>query len=94
MYKITSKNKNKDKYSERTSKSFLGRTYDYHYVNSNNPKPSLPCPALRCTCGLFSTNFDHYDDEIKKMILINTNNNNLPNDEVSWMWGDWNLMKH
>ena len=63
----TTKNKNKEKYSERTSTSFLGRTYDYHYVNSNNSKPSLACPALRCTCGLFFNFFDHYDDGIKKI---------------------------
>ena len=60
----------------------LGRTYDYNYVNSNNPKPSLPCPTLACTCGLFSICFDHYDDDIEKK-LINTNNDNLRSEEVS-----------
>ena len=33
--------KNKEKYSERTSKSWLGKTYDYNYVSSNNSKPSV-----------------------------------------------------
>ena len=51
------KNKNKEKYSERTIQSWLGRTYDYNYVNSNNSKPSLPCPALGRTCGLFPNFF-------------------------------------
>ena len=32
---------NKEIYMKRYSKSLLGRTYDYNYVNSNNSKPSL-----------------------------------------------------
>ena len=36
--------------------------------------------------------FYHYDDDIQKH-LIKTNNDNLPSDEVSWKWDDWNLMK-
>ena len=58
--------KNKEKYSERIGKLWLGRTYDYNYVNSNNSKPSLPCPAPGCTCGVFSKIVDHYDNDIYK----------------------------
>ena len=47
---------------KRSSKSLLGRTYDYNYVNS---KLSLPCLAEECKCCLFSNFFDNYDDEIK-----------------------------
>ena len=90
--KIKIKIKNKEKYSERTSKSWLGRTYDYNYANLNNSKPSLLCPALGCTRGLFSKLLI-ITMMILKQILINTNNDNLPIDEVSWKLDDWNLMK-
>ena len=51
---------------KRSSKQCLGRTYDYNYVNANNSKQSLPCPAEGCKCGFFSKIFDSYDDEIKR----------------------------
>ena len=33
--------------------------------------------------------FNHYDDDTYKKILINTNNDNLSSDEMSWRWDDW-----
>ena len=74
---------NKDKYVVRSIKSFLGGTYNYNYVNSNNSNPSLPCPAEGFKCGLFSKCFNKYDEEIKKKLLINTDDDKLPSHEVS-----------
>ena len=68
---------------ERSIKSFLGRTCNYNYVNSNNSNPSLLYPAKGCKYGLFSNFFDTYDEEINKKLLINTDDDKLPSHEVS-----------
>ena len=59
----TIKNYNKGKYSERTSKSWLGRIYDYNYINSNiqNFHYHIQLKDAQVVYFLF---FFHYDDDI------------------------------
>ena len=46
-----------------------------------------------CNCGIFSKLFDSYNDETKRKLLNNKNDNSIPCDEILWKWDDLDLLK-
>ena len=63
------KQKNPGVYKQRSIDKWLGRDFEFNYINTENKKPSLPCPVERCICDTFSKIFNKYLPETRSRIL-------------------------
>ena len=77
------------RYSNRKFKTQLGISYGY--IKSIELKSSLPYPSEGCNCGIFSIFFYSYNNETKRKLLKDKNDNNILYGEVQWKWDDWDL---
>ena len=87
------KQKNPWVYKKWSIDKWLGRNFEFNYVNIENEKPSLPCPADGCICGTFPRIYDKYLFEIRSRMLSRSRVINEINNEISWQWNDWNIEK-
>ena len=78
-------------YKQRSIDGWLGRNFEYNYVNTDHEKPSLPCPAKGCIYGTFSRIFDNYDPDTRCRMLSRSKSINENNKEISWQWDDWDI---
>ena len=80
----STKQKKQGVYKQRSIDVWLGRNFEYIYVNTEHEKPSLPCPTEGCICGTFSRIFDNYDPDIRCRMLSRSKPINKNNKKVSW----------
>ena len=76
---------------QRSIDVWIGRNFEYNYVNTKHEKPSLPCPAEGCIYGTFSRIFDNYDQDIRCRMLSRSKPINENNKKISWQWDDWDI---
>jgi len=60
------------------------RKFEFNYVNTENEKPSLPCPVDGCICGTFSRIFDKHLPETRNRMLSRLMAINANNNKISW----------
>ena len=94
-FTLTKQNKTKQKkqgvYKQRSIDVWIGRNFEYNYVNTEHEKASLPCPAEGCIWGTFSRIFDNYDPDIRCRMSSRSKPINENNKEISWQWDDWDI---
>ena len=85
------KQKKQGVYKQRSIDVWFGRNFEYNYVNTDNEKPSLPCPAEGCIYGTFSRIFDNYDPDIRCRMLSRSKPISEDNKKLSRQWDDWDI---
>ena len=80
-------------YKQRSIDVWLGRNFEFNYVNTENEKPSLPCPVEGCICCIFCRIFDNYHLDTWSRMLSRSRDINENNNEKSWQWDDWDIKK-
>ena len=78
------KQKNPGVYKQRSIDEWLGRNFEFNYVNTEDDKPSLLFPADGCICGTFSKIFDKYCPETRSRMLARSRVINENNNKISW----------
>ena len=88
------KQKRQGVYKQRSIDVWLGRNFEYNYVNTEHEKLILPCPVEGCICGTFSRIFDNYDPDIRCRMLSRSKPINENNKEISWQGDDWDIERN
>ena len=81
---ILTKQKNPEVYRQRSIDKWLGRKFEFNYVNTENEKPSLPYPVDGGICGTNSRIFYKYLPETRSRILSLSKAINENNNEILW----------
>ena len=81
---LLQRNKRNRDYKQRSIDVWLGRNFEFNYVNTEHDKPSLPCPTEENICGKFSRIFDNYHQGTRSRMLSCPRPINENNKETSW----------
>ena len=93
--KITFTKQNNPRVNKKQSIDvWLGRNFEFNYVNTKNEKLSLPCPTEGCICGTSFRIFNNYHPDSRSRMFSRSRVINENNNETLWQQDDWEYRKN